>query len=140
MNDFYTRLQNGETAEDIVAQMTAELNKAEARIKEEEQARIEAEKAKQARIDQRAEARTELSVIIRNFAQWMAKFYPTFGEMPEELEDEETLSALADTIMAIMDLENLKIKVSTPTIKTKFSVKPAEEKDPFAEFFKKFGL
>ena len=132
MNDFYTRLQNGETAEDIVAQMTAELNQAEARIREEQ--------AKQARIDQRAEARTELNAIICDFAQWIAKFYPTFGEMPEELEDEETLSTLADTIMAIMDLENLKIKVSAPIVKTKWSAKPTEEKDPFADFFKKFGL
>lgn len=128
MNDIYTRLQNGETAEEIVASFTAELNEAEDRIKRDEAERLQ----KLEQDTRRNVAKSELKDILSDFVDWMAEYM----DMDDLEITNAELDALTDAIMLAMQLE---------TIKFKWSIKPEPKvttasNDPFEDFFKKFGL
>ena len=128
MNDIYTRLQNGETAEEIVASFTAELNEAEDRIKRDEAERLQ----KLEQDTRRIVAKNELKEILSDFVDWMAEYM----DMDDLEITNAELDALTDAIMLAMQLE---------TIKFKWSIKPEPKvttanNDPFEDFFKKFGF
>ena len=145
MNDFYTRLKNGESAEDLVAQMTAELNEAEKRVSEEAKAEAKRKEEEAQRADLRTKGKAALVSLIRDFGNWCGFYYPSLGITGSDLEDEE-LNALAELVMMLFDTENIKAKFSAPkatqpapkiTVKTNFG---KIEEDAFAKFFKELGI
>lgn len=146
MSDFYTRLKNGESAEDIVAQMTAELNEAEKRVAEEAKAEAKRKQEEAQRADLRAKGKDALASLIRDFGNWCGFYYPSLGITGSDMEDEE-LNALAELVMMLFDTENIKAKFSAPKTFTKTSPKIAVktnfgkiEEDAFAKFFEELGI
>ena len=139
MNDIYERLSKGETADALVAEFTAALNAAEAKVKE-EAARKEAE----AKAATEAQAmKSDLEDILYEFYDWARVYFPALLESDED--EDETVGELADTVITLFKMcENfpglITAKVSKPKAKPKAETKPTKQEDPFATFFRTFGL
>lgn len=137
MNDIYERLSKGETADALVAEFTAALNAAEAKVKE-ETARKEAE----AKAATEAQAmKSDLEDILYDFYDWARVYFP--GLLENDEDEDEAVGELADTVIALFKMcENfpglITAKVSKPKLKAE--VKSAKQEDPFATFFRTFGL
>ena len=143
MNDIYTRLVNGESADAIAKEFTTALNEAEARIQEEARVKAEAEaKAKEARDANREAAKVACRALVKDFGKWIIRYFPAIGLTEEDLDD-ESIDVLVNLMMMTMDMEGMKISVAgsknKPTVKVNETAKPATV-DPFASFFKSFGL
>lgn len=141
MNDFYTRLKNGESAEDIVAKVTAELNEAEKRVAREAEAEAKRKQEEAQRVNLRVKGKDALANLIRDFGNWCGSYYPSLGITGADMENEE-VNALAELVMMLFDAENVKAKFSTPktskiTVKTDFG---KMNEDVFAKFFKELGI
>lgn len=146
MDNIYSRLLAGESAEDIAKAFTDELNAAQARMAEEaarkaeEEARIAAEKAAH------AEAKREAAAdILSDMLHFCAIYYPSLGLTLEDKVSDEELYALTDLVLMVFDLEAMKpanrktsIKFSKP--RAQENDKPLTTDDIFANAFKMFGL
>ena len=144
MFNIYDMMKSGMSADEIAATFAQNLNDAEAKIKAEEAeaARLaeEAARAEQERVDKVAEKHTAFAVVTEDLMRVMAAYYP---ELMEDV-PEDSADAIADLIIMTLDLESLRI--NRP--KVRVQIKNAEdgkkvtvkEVDPFATFFKQFGL
>ena len=149
MFNIYELMKSGMSAEEIAAEFTQNLNDAETRI--------EAEKAEDARLAEEARlaveaARAEQVAKEQEFEEaigallcTIARHYPELGADAEEITD-ESVAAMTNLVLMLLDLEAMKshkprIKVEVKDAK---NGKPATLKempvDPFAAFFKQFGL
>jgi hypothetical protein len=96
--NIYDMLKEGRSAEDLVAEFTAALNEAEARVQAEKDAEAEAAAvARQAEL-QKIEKRDTLIYLLEDFADFVAEYYPEL--MPEENYD---CAELTDSIIALLD-------------------------------------
>ena len=157
-NSLYEQLKSGTSAEDIAAAFTAELNKAEERVRVER----EAEAAKQAEKATKVDDAVALLCAIVDF---VSRYYPSLVPEGAEL-SEEDYRTLAKLLLLTLDLEA--IKPAKRSFKIKNYTKPTsdiieddtctatvpravrgqraeanpidEVCDPFADFFKAFGL
>lgn len=138
--NIYDELRGGRTAEELVANFTAQLNEAEARIKAEE-----AEKAR-AEEENTAQKHQDFVTCVAYFADALRTHYPSLLE-DEEPWSEEDYDAVADLIiMMLLDLEITKSHTFSrkPRVTVKTKVEPAKKTrstdDIFADFFKSLGL
>lgn len=160
-NSLYEQLKAGTSAEDIAAAFAKELNDAEERIRlEEEEAKrqVEAETLAQNK-------REDIMSLLDSAICILSTYYPSFGIKYDDFSDED-LEPLVDLTIALLDLEA--IKPAKRSFKIKSYTKPAsdiieddtctatvpravrgqraetnpidEVCDPFADFFKAFGL
>ena len=132
--NIYDELRNGLTAEELVANFTAQLNEAEARIKEED--------AEKARLANEAEAKerkhADFVAAVDAFASAVETHYSHLLE--GEGLTEEDKDDLADLIIMLLDMETFRgrpVKVKT---RIKAEPKTKDTNDVFAEFFKSLGL
>lgn len=148
-DDIYSRLLAGENADDIAAEMAKALNDAQVKMAE-EAARKAEEEAKaameKAAIEEKKKMKREmLAELIAEAFVFISEYYPSFGITPEEVDEltDETLYALADLFIMLLDLEVLKpskrtLKLNGKNLFNKPAAKQIE--DPFAAFFKEMGL
>lgn len=137
MFNIYDELRNGASAESLVAQFTEQLNEAEARIKEEEEAaRREAEA--QASNDAKT---ADFAHAVEVFCTALQTHYPDFAT-DEALSDAD-YNEVAQMITGLLDIEALRFKVLKPKKVKVEAKKPQATKstdDIFADFFKSFGF
>ena len=137
--NIYDELRGGRTAEELVANFTAQLNEAEARIKAEE-----AEKAR-AEEENTAQKHQDFVTCITHFADVLRAHYPDLLE-DEGSWSEEDYDSVADLIIMLLDLEATKARAfgRKPRVTAKAQVEPAKKirstDDIFADFFKSLGL
>lgn len=145
MFNIYDLMKSGMSAEEIAAEFTQNLNDAETRIEAE---RIEEARRKEEakRVDAEMAAarnakREDFAALARLFFETIGKHYPNIAGEAIELTEEECL-ALADMVILAIDLEAMRMslvfKPVSPVDKNEPIKKP--ETDPFAAFFKQFGL
>ena len=188
MNNLYDELKSGRSAAEIAEAFAAQLNEAEARIREEEEEARAAEAAAKAAMENAdkliVKKREAIVDLINDFFNFITTYYPSIASAEDINElDDKTIYAMADLIIMAIDLEVLKLainpKAGTLTnvlndngikiknfcgcdcdanectnkasksakprkneipVDFKFSIAPSKEKDPFADFFKAFGL
>lgn len=135
MFNVYDMLKSGMSAEEIAAVFTQNLNDAETKVKAEEaeEARLaeEAARAEQERIDAKQQ---DFEEAVGDLLCAIARHYPELGIEIEDITS-ESVAAITGLIFMLLDLEALKSRKP----KVKVEVKPTEV-DPFAAFFKQFGL
>lgn len=150
-NSLYEQLKAGTSAEDIAAAFTEELNKAEEQLRAEREAE---EKAKAAEVaaKQAAEAIKidEAATLLRKLVAFISYYYPSLGLENDEDLTEDDYRALAELVLLMLDLEALKpakrqfkMKASNEPVAKIEADKPVTKPaldDPFADFFKAFGL
>ena len=141
MTDIYELLKSGKSADEIAAEFAVQLNDAQARVKEEQ-----AEEARQAEIAKQAKAqakRADFADVVHDFFCAIGYHYPELGIHEEEITD-ELCNAMADLAIMAIDMEvSQKIKKPKITAQVKTTDGKAvkvKEIDPFAAFFKQFGL
>lgn len=146
-NSLYEQLKAGTSAEDIAAAFAAELNKAEEQLRAEREAeekakaeRVAAQRAKDAiKID-------EATDLLRNLVAFISHYYPSLGLEDADDFTEDEYHAIAELILLMLDLEAT--KPAKRQVEVKSYIKPTAEAkvdkpildDPFADFFKTFGL
>ena len=150
MFNIYDMMKSGMSAEEIAAEFTQNLNEAEAKVRAEEAeaARLaeEAVRAEQERIDARAAKHQEFEEAIGDLLCAIARHYPELGLDVEDITS-ESVEGMTNLVLMILDLEAMKrhrLKI-TAEIKRDQEVRPTVLKgvpadDPFAAFFKQFGL
>ena len=135
MTDIYELLKSGKSADEIAAEFAAQLNDAQARVKEEQ-----AEEARQAEMAKAQAKRADFADVVHDFFCAIGYHYPELGIHEEEITD-ELCNAMADLAIMAIDMEVAqKVKVKTKAKKmlpVDIKVKTA---DPFAAFFEQFGL
>lgn len=162
-NSLYEQLKAGASAEDIAAAFADELNKAE------EQLRVEREEEEKARAEEKAKAAAkeaedaikidEAATLLRRLVAFISHYYPSLGVEDDDDLTEDEYRAIAELLLLMLDLEAMKpakrqfkmknyakpvakIEADKPVEKTSLDglfAKPALD-DPFADFFKAFGL
>ena len=128
--NIYDELRSGASAEDLVARFTAQLNEAEARIKQEE---AEEEAAKTAKAEAK---RNDMIDAMEALVNAIERHYPDLLE--GETVDTESVEAMADLVIMMLDMQSI-MPVKTPKA-VKVKTKPRASEDVFADFFKAFGL
>jgi hypothetical protein len=129
--NIYDELRSGASAEDLVARFTAQLNEAEARIKQEE---AEEEAAKTAKAEAK---RNDMIDAMEALVTAIERHYPDLLE--GETVDVESIEAMADLAIMMLDMHSI-VPVKAPKVtKAKTTASRASE-DIFADFFKAFGL
>lgn len=144
-NSLYEQLKAGASAEDIAAAFAEELNKAEEQLRVEREAE---EKAKAAAAKQVEDAIKidEAATLLRRLVAFISHYYPSLGLESDNDLTEDEYRALAELVLLMLDLEAMKPAKRQPKIKS--YAKPTTEvkadkptlDDPFADFFKAFGL
>ena len=151
--DIYSRLLAGENSEVIAQEFTDALNAAQVKMAE-EAARKAEEEAKatmeKAAIEEKKKLKREvLAELIAEAFVFMSEYYPSFGITPEEVDelDDETLYALADLFIMVLDIQALNpskrtFKLNGTDLFNQPTVAPKKTAidDPFAAFFKEMGL
>ena len=132
--NIYDELRNGLTAEELVANFTAQLNEAEARIKEED--------AEKARLANEAEAKerklADFTAAVDAFATAVETHYSHL--LDGEALSEEDKGELAGLIIMLLDMEAFRGRPVRVKAKVKSEPKTKSTNDVFAEFFKSLGL
>lgn len=132
MDNLYNLLASGKTAEELAAEFTQNLNKAEAQYK----ADMEAKRNSEAR-------RNEMAELIRAIETYLIKYFPNYTGEAKPLSD-ETLSIVTNTILGLLDAEEAKSKKKVRKVVVgDHSVDFSTDLDSaaaFAEFFEAFGL
>lgn len=142
MFNVYDLMKSGMSAEEIAAEFTQNLNDAETRIEaeriEEARRREEAKRADAEKAAARNAKREDFAALAALFFNTIGKHYPNIAGEETQLSDEECL-ALADLIILAIDLEAMRMSMVSEPVD---EVKPVKESkvDPFAAFFKQFGL
>ena len=129
--NIYDELRSGASAEELVARFTAQLNEAEARIKQEE---AEEEAAKTAKAEAK---RNDMIDAMEAFVTAIERHYPDLLE--DEAVDTEAVEAMADLIIMMLDMHSIVPTKPAKTVKVT-KTKPTSSEDIFADFFKAFGL
>ena len=127
--NIYDELRSGASAEDLVARFTAQLNEAEARIKQEE---AEEEAAKTAKAEAK---RNDMIDAMEALVTAIERHYPDLLE--GETVDIESVEAMADLAIMMLDMHSIMPAKTHKAVKV---TKPRASEDVFADFFKAFGL
>jgi hypothetical protein len=147
MFNVYDLMKSGLSAEEIAAEFTQNLNDAETRIeaerieevrRQEEAKREEARRKEEAARAVHSAKREDFAAIARLFFETIGKHYPNLDVEEIELSDEEYL-ALADMIILAIDLEVMRMSLAFNPVEKDKPIKESKV-DPFAAFFKQFGL
>ncbi len=129
--DFLTRLQNGESIQDIANDVTKSLNEANKQHIQEEKEKIEAEKRQAESLEQ--DKRYYAETLVDDFYN-LLEVYGIELDIDEEDDSVDTVLRLMDT--CIVPLFNLvDFKPSSTTIP---EVKTNEEEDPIGDFLRLF--
>lgn len=146
-NSLYEQLKAGTSAEDIAAAFAEELNKAEEQVRAEREAE---EKAKAAAVAAK-EAEDAIKIdeaanLLRRVVAFISHYYPSLGVEDDDDLTEDEYRAIAELLLLMLDLEAIKpakrqfkMKNYTKPVAKIEADKPALD-DPFADFFKAFGL
>lgn len=139
-NEVYNLLASGYSPEEIAAAFSKSLNAAEAQVKAEEEARLEAERKALSAAEEDANRRiNNLTAVLRDFCDFLEEYYPDMVD-DQELTDEE-LRALAMTLIAVLDINTLKAQFDiVPKTKKPAKVEAPSADEIFADFFKNFSL
>ena len=151
MENIYSRLLAGESADDIAKEFTDALNTAVEQYEEAERKRIEEEnaKAKAAREAKAAAKKSAMVDLVDRFLYFIGEYYPSFGFTVEDVDamDDAAIYALADLFIGILDMEQAMPSKRHFKLNGADLFKPIieeEEKtvrrDIFKEAFKMFGL
>lgn len=128
MYDFYERLRNGESAEDIAKSITDELNKAQAKRDEEKAKAEEASKREKSKT-------TDAETIVRCLNAYLKTYY----NYDTELTVEDFMSTI-DTSMKLADkLGSFFEEAKKVPKKVKVSVKDKDIDEVFDNLFEKMG-
>lgn len=147
--NIYSRLLDGESAEDIAKAFTDALNAAVEKYEEAERKRIEEEtaKAKVARESRAAAKKSAMIELVNTFLYFVGEYYPSFGFTVEDVDamDDEAIYALADLFIGILDMEQAmpskrSFKMFKPTTAKEAVEEETAKRDIFKEAFKMFGL
>jgi cation transport regulator ChaB len=152
--NIYSRLLDGESADDIAKAFTEALNAAVEQYEEAERQRIEEEtaKAKAARESRAAAKKSAMIDLVNAFLYFIGEYYPSFGFTVEDVDamDDEAIYALADLFIGILDMEqampskrNFKMNGANlfkPTTAKEAVEEETAKRDIFKEAFKMFGL
>ena len=130
--NIYDELRSGASAEDLVARFTAQLNEAEARIKQEE---AEEEAAKTAKAEAK---RNDMIDAMEALVTAIERHYPDLLE--GETVDIESVEAMADLVIMMLDMHSVVPVKPAKVHKAVKVTKPRASEDVFADFFKAFGL
>ena len=110
VDSIYSRLLDGESEEAIAQAFLDALNEAKDRYAAEKAA----EEAKAAEAREKAERekskREDMKGLIVDFLYFIAHYYPAFGVEAADVDmlDDDTLNALADFLLLVVDLEAMK--------------------------------
>ena len=142
-NEVYNLLASGCSPEEVAAAFSKALNAAEAQVKAEEEARLEAERKHREALsvaEEEANRRiNNLAAVLRDFCDFLEEYYPDMTD-DQELTDED-LRALAATLIAILDINTLKAQFDiVPKTKKPAKVEAPSADEIFADFFKNFSL
>lgn len=142
-NEVYNLLASGYSPEEIATAFSKSLNAAEAQVKAEEEARLEAERKHREALsvaEEDANRRiNNLAVVLRDFCDFLEEYYPDMTT-DQELTDED-LRYLAMTLIAILDINAFKAQFEiAPKVKEPAKVKASSADEIFADFFKSFNL
>lgn len=145
MDNIYSRLLAGESADDIAKEFTDALNTA---IEQYERKRIEEEtaKAKALREIRAAEKKSAMVELVNALLYFIGEYYPSFGFTVEDVDamDDKAIYALADLFIGILDMEQAmpskRTKLFKPTTAKAVEEEEAVKRDIFKEAFKMFGL
>ena len=101
VNEIVVRLNQGESLENIAAELTAVLNEAKKTYDAEKEASARAIEAR------RVQKREELEYIVRDAAAWIGEFYPDFvKEATKDLDQrdkDELFTVIVDALLEAMD-------------------------------------
>lgn len=154
MDNIYSRLLAGESADDIAKEFTDALNTAVEQYEEAERKRIEEEtaKAKAAREAKAAAKKSAMVDLVDRFLYFVGEHYPSLGFTVEDVDamDDEAIYALADLFINILDMQAMMPSKRTfklngadlfkPTTAKEIAAEEAVKRDIFKEAFKMFGL
>jgi hypothetical protein len=152
--NIYSRLLDGESADDIAKAFTDALNAAVEQYEEAERQRMEEEaaKAKAAREAKAAQKKGVMVDLVTDFLYFVGEYYPSFGFTVEDVDamDDAAIYALADLFIGILDMEQAmpskrSFKMNGANLFKPTTAKEAVEeetakRDIFKEAFKMFGL
>lgn len=142
MTDIYELLKSGKSADEIAAEFTAQLNDAQARVREEQIEEVrQAEIAKQAKAQAK---RADFADVVHDFFCAIGYHYPELDINEDEITD-ELCNIMADLVIMAVDAEVAQKKIKKPKITAQVKTTDGKavkvkEIDPFAAFFKQFGL
>ncbi len=150
MDNIYSRLLAGESADDIAKEFTDALNTAVEQYEEAERQRMEEEaaKAKAARESRAAAKKSAMIELVNALLYFLGEYYPSFGFTVEDVDamDDEAIYALADLFIGILDMEQampskrIKSNLFKPTTAKVVEEEESVKRDIFKEAFKMFGL
>jgi hypothetical protein len=154
MDNIYSRLLAGETADDIAKEFTDALNTAVEQYEEAERKRIEEEaaKAKAARESKAAAKKSAMVDLVDRILHFVGEYYPTLGFTVEDVDamDDEAIYAMADLFIGILDMQAAMpskrtfkvngVDLFKPTTAKEVEAEEAVKRDIFKEAFKMFGL
>ena len=153
MDNIYSRLLAGETADDIAKEFTDALNTAVEQFEEEERARKqreeEAARAKAARESKAAAKKSAMVDLVDRILHFVDEYYPTLGFTVEDVDD-EAIYTLADLFIGILDMQAAMpskrtfkvngVDLFKPTTARDVEAEETVQRDIFKEAFKMFGL
>lgn len=154
MDNIYSRLLAGETADDIAKEFTDALNAAVEQYEEAErkQREEEAAKAKAARAEKAAAKKSAMVDLVDRILYFVGEYYPTLGFTVEDVNamDDEAIHAMADLFIGILDMQAAMPSKRTfklngtdlfkPTTAKEVEAEETAKRDIFKEAFKMFGL
>jgi cation transport regulator ChaB len=154
MDNIYSRLLAGESADDIAKEFTDALNTAIEQYEEAERKRIEEEaaKAKAARAEKAAAKKSAMIELVNTFLYFVGEYYPSLGFTVEDVDamDDEAIYAMADLFINVLDMQAMMpskrifkmngADLFKPTTAKEVEDKEAVKRDIFKEAFKMFGL
>ena len=131
------RLQNGEDATKIAEEMTAALNAANKTYAAEKEAaakKAAEEKArKEAEEKLNIQKREELDEIVRDFINWMSKYYAKSEEEAKAFVDAFTKFDMDEFVELIDSIDNLSRLTFKKPVEAKITMRPKTEKKPAVE-------
>lgn len=137
MENIYSRLLAGESADDIAKEFADALNAAQTQFEEEEKARKqreeEAAKAKAAREVKAAAKKSAMVDLVTDFLYFIGEYYPSLGFTVEDVDAMDMQAIMPSKRTFKLNGVDLFNKAVTEQKKTAIE-------DPFAAFFKEMGL
>ena len=130
------RLANGETMDTIAQEMEDMLNKANAELRAQEEAKAKAAEA--------AEMELRKNDLADTIARCMNEYVAVCGHGDPEIQLTDVREVLDGLLELIPLFKNLNVQIMTPKASKKVGIagkgKPAIPDDVFAEFFKSLGI
>ena len=128
MYDFYERLRNGESAEDIAKSITDELNKAQAKRDEEKAKAEEASKREKSKV-------TDAEAIVKGLNAYLKTYY----NHDTELTVEDFMSTIDTSMKLAEKFGSFFEEAKKVPKKVKVSIKDKDVDEVFDNLFEKMG-